>query len=254
MPGDGQLGGFQRRRRPRRRDSSSTFQNCEFTNNSAVDGGALVVAGGKASLFRATFERNVAERNGGAVYAEATRSVEFVSATIEHNAARMGNGGGVFVAGGGRESEMNGARPRIDFRKSILEGNVAVNGGGLAEGCDVDTTFADGVARCPRIPRIRPVRNNSVSDAGGGVLRRPRLPPVFDADSENVGNELTAPPDTAPWVHPGEDRDIPRRDGSQQRTVTTDATPSRSSTPTARWSLVLSRSRRGGDVLRRESR
>ena len=174
--------------------SSSTFQNCEFTNNSAVDGGALVVAGGKASLFRATFERNVAERNGGAVYAEATRSVEFVSATIEHNAARMGNGGGVFVAGGGRESEMNGARPRIDFRKSILEGNVAVNGGGLAEGCDVDTTFADGAARCPRISLGSGsfVRNNSASDAGGGVyFAALESPPVFDADSENVGNELT---------------------------------------------------------------
>lgn len=174
--------------------SSSTFQNCEFTNNTAVDGGALVVAGGEASLFHTTFERNVAERNGGAVYAEATRSVDFVSATIKNNAARMGNGGGVFVAGGGRESEMNGARPRIDFRKSILRENVAVNGGGLAEGCDVDTTFADGVARCPRISlgSGSTVRNNSASDAGGGVyFAALDSPPVFDADSANVGNALT---------------------------------------------------------------
>ena len=128
------------------------------------------------------------------MYAEATRSVEFVSATIERNAARMGNGGGVFVAGGGRESEMNGARPRIDFRKSILRENVAVNGGGLAEGCDVDTTFADGVARCPRISlgSGSTVRNNSASDAGGGVyFAALESPPAFDADSENVGNELT---------------------------------------------------------------
>ena len=173
--------------------SSSTFQNCEFTGNTAMDGGALVLAGGKASLFHTTFEANAAERNGGAVYAEATRSVEFNSATIKNNEARQGNGGGVFIAGGGRESEMNG-EPTIDFRKSIVEKNVAVAGGGLAEGCDVDTTFADGVARCPRITleSSSKVRDNSASDAGGGVYySNHALPPSFDDTSENAGNKLT---------------------------------------------------------------
>ena len=164
--------------------ASATFVDCAFDSNEAWgsasatldayaadvgEGGALFVRRGVARVHRSAFTRNVAEKEGGAVYADEGARVAFTTATFEKNVVAddyWDGGGAVFLGdaasaaradvahfvgnavavypdarrkaltcGGGAVSVVRGAT--FEFRYALFERNTAPRGGAV---CAHDAT------------------------------------------------------------------------------------------------------------------
>ncbi len=155
--------------------SSSSFENCNFKNNSAFNGGAIY--GAKASVVNCTFTSNFAEEWGGAIYGSSTRDCIFIS----NNA----NEGGAIYAEG--KTSIN----------CIFKNNSATNGGAgykiNASDCLFYANYAteNGGAICGGVVLSSNLTNNHAKKEGGAVYDSGVADCLFEYNSAANGGAMS---------------------------------------------------------------
>lgn len=157
--------------------SGPTFKDCNFSNNASTigSGGAIHVRSrGKQGRFEnCTFENNIAETSGGAIFFGARARLWFVNCQIRGNTAGT-NGGGLEVDGKDYYDE---ARPY--FLHCVFDSNMAVGSGGAVSCLDNGS------------PDFRGVIFHGNSAAQGGAAYNSRETEAFYTNCTFYGNEAT---------------------------------------------------------------
>ncbi|MDP6276582.1 MAG: choice-of-anchor J domain-containing protein, partial [Candidatus Marinimicrobia bacterium] len=119
-------------------DVSPTIQNCIFSNNTALYGGALYISGGSSLVENCIFNGNSANF-GGAVWsslAGGPTNPKFVDCTFTNNIAfataspvQEGEGGAFCIVN--IDPESVDASPDFEIIKCIFDGNNALRGGAI---------------------------------------------------------------------------------------------------------------------------
>jgi predicted outer membrane repeat protein len=173
--------------------ASATFVSCAFLGNEAWgnasvalsdaygadvgEGGAIFVSSGRAFVSGSRFENNVAEKEGGAVYAEAGAFVKITATSFDGNVVTddyWDGGGGVFLGGLGTTAEIdvtrfakNSVTEYPDARRRAL----TCGGGGLSVTRGASVTLNYALFENNRAPRGGAVcaHDASVSFRGAGA-------------------------------------------------------------------------------------
>ncbi len=99
----------------------NTTNSCSFTSNSATThAGAIYVLDGSLNVTNSTFDSNVAENNGGALYLYNSSATVLTDATFVNNTATSGNGGAIYIA----------SSASLSFNNVTGIGNKCTNGYG----------------------------------------------------------------------------------------------------------------------------
>ncbi len=104
-------------------------ENSDFTSNKADEGGAIYVrdgVGANLTISGGTFDSNVANRNGGAVYNDGNATIDGV--TLTNNTA-TGNGGAIYNAADMVINNITASNNSATTANSSLGGAVYANGG-----------------------------------------------------------------------------------------------------------------------------
>jgi len=186
-------------------DGNTTIVKTLFAENSAVNGGAIIVTSGGLSLRRVVFERNQASNDGGAIYADNSGdqpiAVEVSATTFRSNTAARGgailleaashgplslNGQAVTFATNTATAEggaVHAASGAVSLIRVVLVGNQA---GSLGS-----AVFASGPNTAPSLFANALVTRNKAGSGFGVVVGAARFINVTLAD--NAGGLLIQP-------------------------------------------------------------
>ena len=119
------------------------LNNCTFTNNTAVYGGAIYISSGVANIYNTKFEKNYAENFGGAI--ACVESILTVSGCIFEEDYSINNGGGAIYL---TDSDLNLNNTHIINCTSTFGGAI----------CDLNSSS--------KIVNLMAVNNTAIYDGG----------------------------------------------------------------------------------------
>ena len=200
--------------------ASATFLECAFEGNEAWgsasagaidayaadvgEGGAVFLRRGVARVFRSAFTRNVAEKEGGAVYADRGARVSLEASTFSGNVVAddyWDGGGAVFLGDQGTSARADVARfvgNQVAVYPDARRKALTCGGGAVSVVRGAEAVFkyalfernaAPRGARCARTTRRRASRRRGGAGTGGTPRRRRRCSARTSPRMTGSGNQ-----------------------------------------------------------------
>lgn len=148
----------------RAKDQTLNFTDCVFSNNNAPSGGAIafdVNTAGQLSLLRCSFNNNVGDLNGGAVFFAGGGTVSIADSTFSGNLTKSGTGN---TQGGGAVAFVGTASAPLLVRNSTFANNKSAGQGGAI--------FLTSFAGTLNVENSTIAFNSAAGTFGGGGIGR----------------------------------------------------------------------------------